>query len=168
MTALLKADLRVTEGRRCLGHCLLTEAHNVGRWTSQMFTVNREEMYFRTVSRSDTLLMVKALFQTTLAGTQHNLQLNSSDTEGQGWEEENRVSKRLCFCASRNCAQRREHCDSQQCRPWAEGLQAARGHGVWWQWGARARAVSRGLGKSCQKPLRLISCWILRFWPLGM
>lgn len=80
MTALLKVDLRVTEGRRCLGHCLLTEAHNVGGWTSQMFTVNQEEMYFRTVSISDTLLMVKALFQTTLAGTQHNLQLNSSDT----------------------------------------------------------------------------------------
>lgn len=30
ITALLKADLRVTEGRKCLGHCLRTEAHNVG------------------------------------------------------------------------------------------------------------------------------------------
>lgn len=49
-----------------------------------MFTVNQEGMYFRTVSISDTLLMVKALFQTTLAGTQDNLQLNSSDTEVQG------------------------------------------------------------------------------------
>lgn len=62
-----------------------------------MFTVNQEEMYFRTVSISDTLLKVKAdlhsntvdhfllrgamrLFKTMLAGTQHNLQLNSSDT----------------------------------------------------------------------------------------
>lgn len=62
-----------------------------------MFTVNQEEMYFRTVSISDILLMVKGdlhsntvdhfllrgaiqLFKTTLAGTQHNLQLNSSDT----------------------------------------------------------------------------------------
>lgn len=93
MTALLKADLRVTEGRRCLWHCLPIEAHNVDGHLKCLL----EEMYFRTISTSDTLLMVKAdlhsntaahfllrgatrLFKTILAGTQHNLQLNSSDT----------------------------------------------------------------------------------------
>lgn len=70
---------------------------NIGtqcRYTPQTSAVNQEEMYFKTISISDTLLTTKAnlhsnavehfsmrgaiwMFKITLAGTQHNLQLTA-------------------------------------------------------------------------------------------